>query len=249
MDSRDSSIDIDEARPLNSNGDRVDPRPASITPPEMEYSSHARSRQLTFSLITILRCLIVIFTFANIVTQLISEPYRGTDIFLIVWDFFILIGNLAVLVVRACSSKTNNKNYNSCTFGVTLGDRTYYLVGGPRRHDYTFISDHSALASRRGRILTRVASFIIEISLVAILLAFSLISVNAGRYWSRYELYKNAKGIEILHYIVAAFMFILLLVRILSVHTGATVSLKLSLDDNEKSGIQLPDDEEVPRGL
>lgn len=43
-------------------------------------------------------------------------------------------------------------------------------------------------------------------------------------------------------------MFIIVVARAVAARTGATVSLKLSLDENEKSGVHLPD-EHVSRGV
>ncbi|ETS78095.1 hypothetical protein PFICI_10157 [Pestalotiopsis fici W106-1] len=243
MDSRDSSID--EARPLNPNGDRVDAKTASISPPRFEYSEHGRTRQLAFPLIAVLRHLVVIFTFANILIQLISEPRMGVEVFLVVWDFFILFGSLVALIVETYNGKQNNR---LPSLGITLGDKTYYLMGGPPQHSYMFIPEQHSMPADRSRTFARVASFVVDLNLVVFLLTFSVISVTNGRYWAKYEMSDSIESVAILHFIVVAFMFILLLVRIISARTGSTVSLKLSLEEDEKSGLQLPDDD-VPRGV
>lgn len=243
MDSRDSSID--EARPLNPNGDRSDP-PASITPPQNEYSDHAGNRQLAFPLIPMMRCLTIIFTFANILTQLLSGPRKSTETFLAVWDFFILFGSLVSLIIESREIKSRLPS-----IGLALGSRTYYLAGGPQDlRKYTFIADlDDHMSASRRRPLARVLSFVCDINLVMFLFIFSMVSVcDQGNYYSRYYHHKSTDAIFVMHFMVVAFMFIIIVARAVGARTGATVSLKLSLDENEKSGVHLPD-EHVPRGV
>lgn len=190
---RDSSID--ESQPLvpssgegsarSLNPDMVHP---PLTPPARDYEEPGGNYELSARMITILRSLTIIVTLANIIYQLVLGPRNSLEVFLIVWDWFILIW---------CILSLGWSRFPS--IGITVGNWRFQSAGAIRDGSFDLSQNAAKGKGRHG--LPRVLYNVIDVLLALILIIFSIFHAgeSKGRSWN-YR--KDNTIIDILHFFV-----------------------------------------------
>jgi hypothetical protein len=200
MDSRDSSFD--ETRPLNPDGDQEAPPPFSsnmvrptLTPPPDEYLGTGERRELGIRLILVLRLLTVIFTFSNIIVEMVSHANSSIEEFLLVWDWFILILSVVFLLHESRGIGTTFLP----TISIAVGERSFHLAGATPDRGYLMLSEGHILVKSKGP--REAIRNIIDLLLTILLFIFTIVSTN-GRWRRRYWHDGNGTTIDVLHIFV-----------------------------------------------
>lgn len=166
--------------------------------PTCSYTVAEERREIRLRLISVLRFLTVDLTFANIVVQLCANPTGSTQVFSVVWDFFIIIWFLLFTLIYKARNTLP-------PIHLFVGDWSFKYSGPEREHD---VGDAiRAVASNKPSRLAVALQHLIDVSLAVVLLSCSIVNaidMNIGnRLWYHNDpRLRAAVSISVLHFFV-----------------------------------------------
>lgn len=202
MTSKDSS---EQSRPLLT-PDVVNP-PPSIPQPTERYRDDVTTNddvenysrgdddnggaEFHINSIIVVRAIIVMFTFTNMVMQLVCNATIFASIMLIILSFFTFFWNLFAAIpcklFQLCFGKGKNRSCQVPEFGIFVGEQTYYVTGG----------DSDDNDGRKKAI----GASIIDFLLALLILLFTVDCItNPGWYRRPYE--RSSEPIIALHFTI-----------------------------------------------
>ncbi|KAH8666605.1 hypothetical protein BX600DRAFT_549649 [Xylariales sp. PMI_506] len=258
MDSRGSSIDDGPSRPLKPKKDSEVPsrtlNPNMVYRPEMapanQYPANINEdkplARFHISIIWILRLLVLIFTFANIIVQLISRPGVGLSKFLVALSFFILFWTIFALLPRSIH-KSIKAPFIIPHISCSIGRWKFHYCGGDDDGDadseyiYDIVDTPPRKTANTGRAL-------VDFFFGTLVLICTIPIIAGG---GRYGIWRWWNGcyivIAVLHFLVVALLYILTILQHILFYRGVEIAISIhpQRDTTHSYRIRLPQDEHV----